>query len=55
MTHLTRRAFGAILGATAASLATPGLLRAQNAGRRVVIGGGFGGASAARFARMAYP
>jgi len=55
MTHLTRRAFGAILGATAASLATPGLLRAQNAGRLVVIGGGFGGASAARFARMAYP
>ena len=55
MTHLPRLAFGAILGATAASLATPGLLRAQNAGRLVVIGGGFGGASAARFARMAYP
>lgn len=55
MTHLTRRAFGTLLGATAATLAAPGLLRAQGAGRLVIIGGGFGGASAARFARMAYP
>lgn len=55
MTHLTRRAFGTLLGATASTIAMPGLLRAQNAGRLVVIGGGFGGASAARFARMAYP
>lgn len=55
MSRLTRRSFGALIGATSASLATPGLLRAQNAGRLVIIGGGFGGASAARFARINYP
>jgi sulfide dehydrogenase [flavocytochrome c] flavoprotein chain len=55
MTRLTRRAFGALIGASAAALAAPGVLRAQSAGRLVVIGGGFGGASAARFARIAYP
>ncbi len=55
MTHLTRRAFGTLLGASAATLAAPGLLRAQSAGRLVIIGGGFGGASAARFARIHYP
>jgi sulfide dehydrogenase [flavocytochrome c] flavoprotein chain len=55
MTILTRRGFGALVGASAATLAAPGLLRAQDAARLVVIGGGFGGASAARFARIAYP
>ena len=55
MTRLTRRGFGALIGATSASLATPGLLRAQDVGRLVIIGGGFGGATAARYARMNYP
>lgn len=55
MTTLTRRSFGALIGATGATLANPALLRAQTAGRLVIIGGGFGGASAARFARMTYP
>ena len=45
---VTRR--NAVLGITAAatSLATPSILRAQSAGRIVVIGGGFGGAACAR-------
>ncbi len=55
MTQLTRRSFGALIGAGAATLATPGLLRANASGRLVIIGGGFGGATAARFARIAYP
>ena len=59
MTHLTRplsrRGFGALLAASAATLAAPSYLRAQNAGRLVIIGGGFGGASAARFAALNYP
>jgi len=53
--HLTRRAFGSLLGASAATIAAPGLLRAQTAGRLVIVGGGFGGASAARFAAINYP
>ena len=53
MTRLTRR--GAVLAATAL-LAAPAPLRAQPAAARLlVIGGGFGGASAARFARLTYP
>lgn len=57
LTHpnLTRRAFGALLGASALTLAAPGLLRAQTAARLVIVGGGFGGASAARFAAIHYP
>ena len=55
MTTLTRRSFGALIGASAATLATPGLLRANTTGRLVIIGGGFGGASAARFARINHP
>ncbi|NYS24860.1 FAD-dependent oxidoreductase [Rhodobacteraceae bacterium 2376] len=55
MTTLTRRSFGALIGASATTLATPGLLRANSTGRLVIIGGGFGGASAARFARINYP
>lgn len=45
---VTRR--NAVLGITAAaaSLATPSILRAQSAGRIVVVGGGFGGAACAR-------
>ncbi len=54
---LSRRGF---IAAAAATLAAPSIARAQIAGsgasaRLVVIGGGFGGASAARFARIAYP
>ncbi|MCK1617349.1 FAD-dependent oxidoreductase [Bradyrhizobium sp. 159] len=45
---VTRR--NAVLGITAAatSLAAPSILRAQSAGRVVVVGGGFGGAACAR-------
>ena len=55
MTQFTRRGFGALLGATTLTLASPALLRADNGPRLLVIGGGFGGASAARHARIAYP
>lgn len=55
MTTFTRRSFGALIGAGAASLAMPGILRASTTGRLVIIGGGFGGASAARFASINYP
>ncbi|MCP3373938.1 NAD(P)/FAD-dependent oxidoreductase [Bradyrhizobium cajani] len=50
---VTRR--NAILGITAAatSLAAPSILRAQSAGRIVVIGGGFGGAACARALKRA--
>jgi sulfide dehydrogenase [flavocytochrome c] flavoprotein subunit len=53
MSTLTRRGFLAAAGA--AALAAPSVARAQGAARLVVVGGGFGGASAARFARIAYP
>ena len=48
----TRRA---VLRTAAALLATPFIARAQTAPRVVVIGGGFGGATAARFLRRADP
>lgn len=48
---IQRRAFLAATGL----LATPRLARAQQAGRLVILGGGFGGASAARFARDHHP
>jgi sulfide dehydrogenase [flavocytochrome c] flavoprotein chain len=41
--------------AALALLAAPALSRAQGAARLLVVGGGFGGASAARFARASYP
>ena len=44
-----------LLGIAAALLAAPLLARAQTAPRVVVIGGGFGGASPARFLRRANP
>jgi sulfide dehydrogenase [flavocytochrome c] flavoprotein chain len=50
---LSRRGF--LVAAAAATLARPSIARAQSAARLVVVGGGFGGASAARFARLAYP
>jgi sulfide dehydrogenase [flavocytochrome c] flavoprotein subunit len=48
---LSRRATLAGLG----TLALPAIARAQAQARLVVVGGGFGGASAARFARIAFP
>ncbi|PPQ18442.1 cytochrome C [Bradyrhizobium sp. AC87j1] len=50
---VTRR--NAVLGITAAatSLAVPSILRAQSAGRIVVVGGGFGGAACARALKRA--
>lgn len=39
----------------ATTLALPAIARAQASARLVVVGGGFGGASAARFARIAFP
>ena len=55
---LSRRA---LLGTAAAgglgALAAPAVSRAQGAAaaRLVIVGGGFGGASAARFARASFP
>ncbi|MCI5076533.1 NAD(P)/FAD-dependent oxidoreductase [Oricola sp.] len=49
MTRLTRRHFGLVTGAAAATLAMPTYLRAQDKPRVVVIGGGAGGATAARY------
>jgi sulfide dehydrogenase [flavocytochrome c] flavoprotein subunit len=49
MTGLTRRQFGLFAGAGAATLALPTYLRAQGKPRVVVIGGGAGGATAARY------
>jgi len=48
-THINRRHFGALLGAGAATLAMPAYLRAQGRPRVVVVGGGPGGATAARY------
>jgi len=49
MTKLSRRQFGRLIGASAAILATPAILRAQTRPRVVVLGGGAGGATAARY------
>jgi len=39
----------------AAAIGAPSVIRAQTAGRLVILGGGFGGAAAARFARDSFP
>ena len=44
-----------ILLTAGAMLAAPAVVRAQTAARLVVIGGGFGGATAARYARIEHP
>jgi len=44
-----------ILRSAAALLATPAIVRAQTVPRVIVVGGGFGGATAARFLRRADP
>jgi len=49
MTNLSRRQFATLFGAGAAALATPTYLRAQGKPRAVIIGGGAGGATAARY------
>lgn len=46
---ITRRQFAGLLGAGAGSLAFPFALRAQDKPRVVVVGGGAGGATAARY------
>ncbi|KPG01953.1 cytochrome C [Rhodopseudomonas sp. AAP120] len=55
MTSISRRSFGKLAAAGLATFATPSLLHAKDAARLVIIGGGFGGASAARFARINFP
>ena len=50
--RITRRAFIAGAGVT---LATPAIVRGQSAARVVVIGAGFGGASAARYVKQWAP
>lgn len=52
-TTLTRR--GLIAAAAATPLFTPAISQAQGAARLVIIGGGFGGATAARYARINHP
>lgn len=49
MTGITRRRFGILSGASASVLALPSYLRAQDKPKVVVIGGGAGGATAARY------
>lgn len=49
MAGLTRRQFGLFTGASAAALTLPTYLRAQGKPRVVVVGGGAGGATAARY------
>ena len=49
MSGLTRRHFGILLGASATALALPTYLRAQARPRVVVVGGGAGGATVAKY------
>lgn len=49
MTQITRRHFGLLMGAGTATLALPTYLRAQDRPKVVVIGGGAGGATVARY------
>jgi sulfide dehydrogenase [flavocytochrome c] flavoprotein subunit len=54
MTHsVSRRTF--LAGAAAAGVFAPALVQAQAQARLLVVGGGFGGASAANYARRAFP
>jgi len=57
MRTIDRRTFGKLLGATAAvgALGAPAIVNAQSGGRIVVVGGGFGGATAAKYAKLADP
>ncbi len=49
MRNFNRRQFGLLLGASAMALSMPAYLRAQTKPRVVIIGGGAGGATAARY------
>src|SRR5262245_14441163 len=51
----TRRRLLRIAAATAAGLAAPSVASAQGSGRVVVVGGGFGGATAARTLKKLEP
>lgn len=55
MTKFSRRQILAAGAASAAAFGLPHIARAQNRGRVVVIGGGFGGATAARYVRLFDP
>ncbi len=55
MTSISRRSFAKLTAAGLVTFAAPSLLHAKDAARLVIIGGGFGGASAARFARLNFP
>ncbi|MDO5529743.1 MAG: hypothetical protein Q4F71_10100, partial [Paracoccus sp. (in: a-proteobacteria)] len=53
--NLTRRSTLGLIAAGAASLSLPHIARAQNGAHVVVVGGGFGGATAARYLRRRMP
>jgi sulfide dehydrogenase [flavocytochrome c] flavoprotein subunit len=55
MSNISRRTFGKFAAAGLSTLAAPSILHAKSGARLVIIGGGFGGASAARFARTTFP
>jgi sulfide dehydrogenase [flavocytochrome c] flavoprotein chain len=55
MTGLSRRRFVAGTAGAAAAFALPSIAYGQGAARVVVIGGGFGGATAARYLKIASP
>jgi sulfide dehydrogenase [flavocytochrome c] flavoprotein subunit len=52
MTAWSRRGFTGLIGASAAAAALPRRARAETRARVVVIGGGFGGATAAKYLRL---
>lgn len=55
MSALSRRGFNTLIGASAMAAALPRIGRAETTARVVVIGGGFGGATAAKYLRMLAP
>ncbi len=56
MLPISRRSFSSLAAAAALStIAAPHVARGQTRPRLVVVGGGFGGASASRYARLTFP
>jgi NADPH-dependent 2,4-dienoyl-CoA reductase/sulfur reductase-like enzyme len=55
MINISRRRFGQAAAAGTAVLAAPSILRAQSAGRVVVIGGGAGGGTVAKYVKKDAP
>ena len=56
MTHLSRRSFSGLFATAAIStIVAPHVASGQTRPRLVIVGGGFGGASASRYARLAFP